>query len=79
MGLTARIAWSGGYVHEIAPLKAKARIGAPDVRGRFTLAAAGAEGRCVCEGCGACRGLPGYPCAAVVVHPEASSACRYCR
>jgi len=59
--------------------EAKARIGAPDVRGRFTLAAAGAEGRCVCEGCGACRGLPGYPCAAVVVHPEAASVCRYCR
>lgn len=53
--------------------EAKARIGAWDVRGRFTVEAAGAEGRCVCEG-----GVPGYPCAAVVVHPEAATVCRYC-
>lgn len=57
--------------------EARQRVGAPDVRGRFTLAQARDEGRCECEGCEACRGLVGYPCASVVIGDALK--CRYCR
>ncbi len=47
-----------------------------DVSGRLTLGEARVERRCLCEGCRACRGLPGYPCGAMAdARPER---CRWC-
>lgn len=43
---------------------------------RTTLAQAERQGRCVCEGCLSCRGVPGYPCAWLSL---SEPLCRYCR
>lgn len=48
-----------------------------DVSGRTTNEDAQREGRCLCQGCPACRGLPGYPCASLVT--DDATRCRYCR
>lgn len=35
-------------------------------------------GRCLCEGCAACRGVTGYPCGALLTEVCAGF-CRHCR
>lgn len=41
---------------------------------RLSLQSAKEQGRCQCEGCGACRGKEGYPCSALGGTPY----CRWC-
>lgn len=50
-------------------------------RERIGINEAAAQGRCVCEGCPACRGKAGYPCATLVNLPEIrpDGLCRHCR
>ena len=43
---------------------------------RFTLADCRAEGRCQCQGCRACRGAQGFPCAALLTN--GGTTCRHC-
>lgn len=42
---------------------------------RMGMAEAKAAGRCLCEGCGACRGKEGFPCCALTGGPLR---CRWC-
>lgn len=37
------------------------------------------EGRCVCEGCGACRGEEGHPCGSLTLAGERCPHCRRAR
>lgn len=45
-------------------------------RARMGMAEAKAGGRCQCEGCGACNGLAGFPCCALI--GPGPSLCRWC-
>ena len=49
-----------------------------DYSGRIGVEACREQGRCLCAGCGACRGAPGYPCAWLVSDSK-QGLCRYCR
>lgn len=53
----------------------------PKAVNRFTVNEAAAAGRCICEGCRACRGKRDYPCSTMVNPDDVRSDgfCRHCR